>query len=87
MQVFNGKKTNNQLALSKPWVYLGICTLALCLRFNTKQGFKGAEFLNLQRISFLGGFTCKTILDEATEARHQNMLWNGYHVFHVYNVY
>lgn len=48
--------------------------------WNSTQGraSKGPSFWNLQRISFLGRFTCKTILDVATLARLQNALCNGF---------
>lgn len=75
---FSMVKNTNLGSQSPGYTLEFVYTLAHCLRFNTKQGFKGAEFLNLQRISLLGEFTCKTIPDEATIARHQNTWRNGY---------
>lgn len=52
----------------------------LSIAWDSTQGraSKGLSFWNLQRISFLGRFVCKTALGMATLARLQNASRNGY---------
>lgn len=77
MQVFNGKNAN-WISVS-PWYTLEFGNkLVHCLEFSTRQGFKQLTFWNLQRISFLGGFTWKMILDLATSVRLQNALCSSH---------